>query len=166
MDSFMKNVNFLGRKYFRFKNKDQFTRKGLMKALGYTSGNTYVQWNNGVRPSKERLKDIAFLISDLILEKEFISVDISAEQLLNDNIEDIIQYKSTNNFENVVIRELSFNERRMISVYRQVEESDKKMIDTFFELVIEQVMGMKRLESEYKAIKLQLLNWINQKLIS
>ncbi len=163
----MKNINFLGYRYFRLKTKKKFSQRKLMEALGYSiAGATYIQWRSGSRPGKKRLQELAMLISDLILDKEFISISLSPEQLLNDSIEAIIQYKSTNNFEEVVIRELSFNERRMISLYRQVGESDKKMIDTFFELVIEQVMGMKRLKYEYQAIKTQLLGWINEKLIS
>ena len=163
----MKNMRFLGFKYFRLKTKKDFSQRQLLSALNYSpSGASYIMWKNGSRPGKERMKEIAFLISNMILEKDFISVDLTSDNLLHDSIQAIIEAKKDNNLEDIIIKNLSFEEKKMINIYRQSELEEQKMFDTFTELIIDQIRGNKRLNSEFQTIKYELLDWINEKLIS
>ena len=105
------------------------------------------------------------LVSNMILEKDFISVDLTPDNLLHDSIQAIIESKKENSLNSIIIKDLSFEERKMISIYRQSEYDEQKMFDTFTELIVDQVKGRKKLNSEFQTIKHQLLDWINEKLI-
>jgi len=162
----MKNMRFLGYRYFRLKTRKEFSQRQLLSALNYSpSGASYVQWRKGSRPGKKRMEEIAMLVSNMILEKDFISVDLTPDNLLHDSIQAIIESKKENSLNSIIIKDLSFEERKMISIYRQSEYDEQKMFDTFTELIVDQVKGRKKLNSEFQTIKHQLLDWINEKLI-
>lgn len=149
-----------------------------MRALGYSeSGASYISWRNGTVPTGDRLESLCVRISELLLQKEQISINITKNDLLFDSLESIIdnakQIALANLTETMTSQDLNIREKNIVALLRLLDKHPDyavlvEMLETTIKLIslqVDESLEMdQRHRSEFNTLRTILLEWMKPKI--